>query len=296
MSADLTQRLRNYTQCTDSDIDEAADELDARQATIDEQRRTIDALMVGMPDDGTTPVIRRIAALEQERDALRARIAEAEGQELWVPVVGFEELYEVSSFGNIRNSVTKLELAKNSTGCGYVKADLWKNGKRKQTSAHRVVAEAFIGPINGNEVNHKNGIKTDNRPKNLEIVTRSENEKHSRKVLGNLCKPIYAKNIETGEELFFWSIEEAGRNGFHPTAIYNCIRGNKKTHKGHTFMFARPIPAPAAGVPNRCEYCDGTGDVTGIDGEWRGYCVCQAGQALKLSALNPANSKETCDG
>ena len=50
-------------------------------------------------------------------------------------------------------------------------------------------------------------------------------------------------------------------------------------------------PAPAVGAqverpvgrlePKRCEYCDGTGDVTGFDGEWRGYCVCDAGQALK---------------
>lgn len=30
----------------------------------------------------------------------------------------------------------------------------------------------------------------------------------------------------------------------------------------------------------RCEYCDGTGDVTAIDGEWRGYCTCPAGVAL----------------
>jgi hypothetical protein len=39
-----------------------------------------------------------------------------------------------------------------------------------------------------------------------------------------------------------------------------------------------PVGRPA---PERCEYCDGTGDVIGFDGEWRGYCVCDAGQALK---------------
>lgn len=83
MSADITKRLRIKADMINlgeriawgSDtaiMHEAADELDARQATIDEQRRTIEALMIGMPDDGTTPVIRRIAALERERDALRA--------------------------------------------------------------------------------------------------------------------------------------------------------------------------------------------------------------------------------
>ena len=42
------------------------------RVTIEEQRLTIAALMVGTPDDGTTPVIRRIAALEADRDMLRA--------------------------------------------------------------------------------------------------------------------------------------------------------------------------------------------------------------------------------
>ena len=42
------------------------------RGAIEEQRRTIDALMCGMPDDGTTPVIRRIAALEAENAALKA--------------------------------------------------------------------------------------------------------------------------------------------------------------------------------------------------------------------------------
>ena len=44
---------------------------------------------------------------------------------------------------------------------------------------------------------------------------------------------------------------------------------------------ARLEPGVGRLVPERCEYCDGTGDVTEFDGEWRGYCVCDAGQALK---------------
>jgi len=35
----------------------------------------------------------------------------------------------------------------------------------------------------------------------------------------------------------------------------------------------------AAPAPERCEYCDGTGDVHGLDGEWKGSCVCPAGRA-----------------
>ena len=52
---------------------------------------------------------------------------------------------------------------------------------------HRIVVESFVGKIpNGMEVNHINGIKTDNRLVNLEIVTRSENLKHAYK-LGLIC-------------------------------------------------------------------------------------------------------------
>ena len=42
--------------------------------TIEEQQRTIACLMVGMPEDGTTPVIRRIAALEGEIERLKTAL------------------------------------------------------------------------------------------------------------------------------------------------------------------------------------------------------------------------------
>lgn len=72
---------------------------------------------------------------------------------------------------------------------GYLHVALCKNKKIINKQIHRLVAEAFIpNPENKPEVNHKNGIKTDNCVENLEWVTRRENIAHSFRCLGQ--KPI----------------------------------------------------------------------------------------------------------
>ena len=98
---------------------------------------------------------------------------------VWLPVTGYEDLYEVSSSGLLRKG--DREVACGINRGGYVKARLMRDGVEKHTTMHRIVALAFLGdPLcEGLHINHINGVKTDNKPENLEWVTAKENVQHA---------------------------------------------------------------------------------------------------------------------
>jgi hypothetical protein len=118
-------------------------------------------------------------------------------KEIWKDIAGYEGFYMISNLGRVKSlkrfflrrghkisvkeKILKLHLCANN---GYLIIILRKNCEPRTFTVHRLVCLAFMENPNINlDVNHINGIKTDNRLCNLEMITRSENLKHKYRVL-----------------------------------------------------------------------------------------------------------------
>lgn len=81
--------------------------------------------------------------------------------------------------GKIYNNRTKKYIAKCNDSKRYCVIGFSENKKTSFILAHRLVWIIFVGPTGNKIINHKNGIKNDNRLENLELLTESENQKHA---------------------------------------------------------------------------------------------------------------------
>lgn len=158
----------------------------------------------------------------------------------WRPVVGFEG-YEVSDTGLVR-SINRTMMCPNKWGSitprlyrgrvikpwitkdGYYQLEL-NHGKKMVV--HRLVAMAFVPGDFSLTVNHKNGIKTDNRPENLEWVTAVQNTMHAVHELKCFSRPAMPVVLrKPGEsDMQFRSISEAAK---HLRVHTNAVAGARK--------------------------------------------------------------------
>jgi len=134
--------------------------------------------------------------------------------EIWKDAFGYEGLYQVSNLGRVKslerykkNGKNSLQLipeyfktTKQNNKTGYVQVDLYKNNKRKNWNLHRLILSTFKG-YSKLDVNHINGIKTDNRLENLEYCTRKENMKHAWD--NGLCENVRRQSKIQAQKLNF---------------------------------------------------------------------------------------------
>lgn len=143
----------------------------------------------------------------------------------WRPVVGFEDLYEVSNLGEVKSlahsrvmpnggvRIYAETILKNRTIGRSIRNTAWKpyqqavlyySSKPKTYMIHRLVAQAFItNPQNKPEVNHIDNNPLNNNVSNLEWVTRSENTIHAIAINPAFCKSFgrrMAHRVPRGEK------------------------------------------------------------------------------------------------
>lgn len=167
-------------------------------------------------------------------------------EEIWKPVVGYENRYEVSNTGKVRSShFNEPIILSTIVFQGYEIVSLCNLNIKRNRRMHRLVAQAFIpNPENKPQVNHKDKNKLNNHVNNLEWATNQENVIHSVTMM-NGVGPVFMKNSNKKKPIYcpedkavHESIAAASRfYGVDKSVIKTYIDKGYKTRGGKSFQW-----------------------------------------------------------
>lgn len=180
-------------------------------------------------------------------------------KEIWIDIKGYEGLYQVSNYGNVRsldrtsimkNGVSRFvlgrELRKKDNGHGYLIVSLYKHNVEEKKYVHRLVGNAFIlNPNNLPDINHKDENKSNNNVNNLEWCTKSYNSRYGTKIErgretlkehgGNRGIDVYDKE---GHFIRHYDYSyDLTKDGLDRRLLYAVCKGRLRSYKGLVYRF-----------------------------------------------------------
>lgn len=164
--------------------------------------------------------------------------------EVWRDIKGFEGMYQVSNYGNVRSLLSgePTIIAGGKSSSGYHNVTLRHQGERICMMVHRLVAQNFIPNPNSLPcVNHKDEVKTNNHVNNLEWCTYKYNANYG-------TSPDRISNSKTNRcEVFvdgtlYPSLRRAERLlGMYKGDLMKFIQRGGKNYKGHTIELKKEV-------------------------------------------------------
>ena len=149
-------------------------------------------------------------------------------------IKNYEGLYAITPEGEVWSYKRKKFLKPGVNRYGYLYVNLWKDGKVKTYSLHRLVAEAFIpNPENLPQVDHIDGNKMHNFLNNLQWITNRDNVRKGRN------KPVLQYDLD-GNFIREWECtSDVGREV--SGNICDCLKGRHKTACGYIWKYKEDI-------------------------------------------------------
>lgn len=165
-------------------------------------------------------------------------------QELWEDILDFEDFYEASGQGRIRNTKTGRIIKQGMNKYGYPQVCVSKYGKHYTITVAKCVWTAFNGKVpEGMQINHINEDKTDNRLENLNLMTPKENNNwgtHNERMKKSLSRTVQQYSRDGKLLKTYKSLRTAAEEtGYSRGYLSDCCKGKFKICHGSVWKYAQ---------------------------------------------------------